>query len=1811
MTDDRSPTNKIYASDLGLYEGSNSAPPPANETLIGRARQRARLLDLLRSASTHGSYLITGYRGTGKTTFTDFVLGQYETEVYERFVRSKAGRRPLDLLLFACTIAAILTFFLLTSQLLEFWLSEFFSDSHEKEFPTALVILEWLVLFVVVATLLLPLYYSTRTLAIALAIDFERWTECWPRVLALVAFLAIIVVCAAGYVPAPWLAIEPLKVPWVAISICGTTAGVYRALSIAEKYRVDIDPLSPSASRRGLRFGIQPSWCQILLAFTVLVNVIVFTFTTSDNAIAISSFGFGTGLCVAALFRAHDTFWLSGLLPTPDGHSFRHWPGWHRLWNWPKLTIVTSVAITFLFIYASVHFSGDRGRFASWHLLTLTPVLVAVLFGVTRRIKHPAVTTIYRQSNNYPFVLKKSKTPIERGTSTPINISARLPSMAASAIGQSKATAKKAQCVPKTPWFHFNSSPQISLLLTGATISIATLLLLRPLYETYPYDYLWSAKTSQQWIVGMLVCLLVLAAFEYQWIIHPYAGARADNANEPLSGQTPRATSEQGNELNLQIRHRKMASATLFWASMSSWRPTIVVKSSLGCDTLEHGEVISMMMSELREQFRQNFASWRSGIGLISRLVWLTAVTTVALTVGEAVFYTEFETRALGGAFGKPLTDSRSEGVSPELPTGDLLTTTFFPRNDKGRPATDPVGYLALVWLATAFGFHFAGVKFGSSFYASTYRRLGKQLRHLSGPIKEQRNPGTVTFSPRLFRVTSPNTQIEYHRKAASPVEVEQALMNILNDFHRDHITLPGGLEISVPSPDITFIFDEVDKIQPLPRDKATTEDTERERTERTLRLLANLKGLMSSAPARFIFIGGRNLHDEWLADRTAQRPLLSTIFDAEIYIPSLLVDDIGKRMTDGTLAYVQAQLARSSKRARHWQQRHDIVFGHRNSVLPVYVQNPVVTPLSARTEAGADGTSNDFRVLEVGPREANEHSLPEKELWSEEFGREVIEYLTFRSRGGPKQLDALFEGFVRSAGRIIDDKRIRWGQFTGPHVLYFGDIDRFRVGMTSEVYRRLANRFEQRLAGRDDKAVRSLLQLVDFVTKFHRRAFSWSSLERMEELSHIHRIPDLRDMVTEFVEDWNGEYLHPILNGMYSFRFRSDMAAEVAYLSRASQAEMASYNFTLDETQRLKDQYRARIANSKGDDAHLQEFHSALGELCDFDQEFERARYHYGKAIDYLDEQHGTSAPEGENWRSAQRRFFQNRGAWCIARIRLMLQIGMTYERAKNHERAIGIYRDARTLGNRMSDAYLCGADPRVSAIDSLKHWRIIYLPLFAEAWLAEKSSVGVENSVSMVERELRALRKDLPFVKKGSEIPNENYLDPRQPEDTNFALAMSDVHAQAVDLYFWKGASGSIQTGYRQRALYHACLAMHDIRSFCWHRAMSSEKKLGAPLDSSGVLPRAISLRVERLLVAVSELWLSQLDPCEPEIWAGGTSQNASITVLLEWLRGIGSRQEWGRWNAAQLILEEVPCLQEKEGTFHRYDETSALAMEVMEQHGDASTMVRTGVRFAYSIYCLAAASEMQNGELAQALRPSVEVAKTTLGRCLRRILVAGSLVDGKEQWRSHRSMISVVVVWFLLELLAEEDTKSRDHVDTRATIRQWLVGQGIMQANAGKPNPRTVLEHMIDRFPYPMYYRMVAVRGLVDHATRRKAEQSPADLRYPRELLRLESLFDSPGHFSPMTVGLTIGGFVLSRMKSSRGLSDELESLANEALRKLRAGLGIVEGQREYHQLIAGLHCLDDDFNDRALHMEHALGIACYQRAKEMERQLVDAG
>lgn len=111
-------SDKLYITEFGRYEGDRSAEYPDNRILVGREKQRSKLLQLLFNRGRKGVYLITGYRGAGKTSFVQYCVNEFRDNVYERFLNSQVGRVFfLDQIMFVLFAFIVITASLLLSQL--------------------------------------------------------------------------------------------------------------------------------------------------------------------------------------------------------------------------------------------------------------------------------------------------------------------------------------------------------------------------------------------------------------------------------------------------------------------------------------------------------------------------------------------------------------------------------------------------------------------------------------------------------------------------------------------------------------------------------------------------------------------------------------------------------------------------------------------------------------------------------------------------------------------------------------------------------------------------------------------------------------------------------------------------------------------------------------------------------------------------------------------------------------------------------------------------------------------------------------------------------------------------------------------------------------------------------------------------------------------------------------------------------------------------------------------------------------------------------------------------------------------------------------------------------------------------------------------------------------------------------------------------------------------------------------------------------------------------------------------------------------
>ncbi len=1596
-------TDKTYAALFGRFTGTSEATPPANEVLVGREGQRAYLVDLLISMGRRGSYLITGRRGAGKTSFVQQCISEYRASVFKRFLRASVGRGVWDRFVVVVIWLTLIGGALMLSELLLLLVQMTrLSFAHHH--------LLWLLVLPLAILLMYPAVYAKELFEASLVTvrPFFFKGKHPPRTSgasetrfpSIASFYLVLILGIAT-----WF-LEPFGDPSLAVTRALTViSALYLFVQATSFYDVALEgkEIHRSWLLMTRRRRVVPTWNPLLLLYSPLAAIYILYGPAIDEPLPPNrEYVANLGLCALilglGLFLRFFHLRYAFVLRDPEPEELRHasrrgaqnyatagflmllvgFAIWYyelrekhvSLMAWPMVAI--ACASTFFILRGGFRETSNTGTKTNAETVCFRAqpkyalcAKAALSIVVVVHLSHPIIAHMMYLARPVieaagelamaPPILSPIREALYGGNSTDI-----APAKPEEVQMGERESARSLNHLAATQY-------DDAVIVAGSMPRLFS-----------------DAYQQGSWSMGVLLSLFLFYFIEYEWIVRPGIGSREDRALDPAARELPERQ-EVCDRRNQWRCNRRLAELTFPWMMYRTWLPVLVTEVNLGFEKLDHRRVVQAMLVGLREKYYSTFLSWDCGLANLWRLLGVILVIVLATLTDDALFKLPNVGRRDVPAVSKP--DSQPDGQAKSDSQPDEQTKPDGQPYEQAKPDGQPdeqnqsterknpicdainakrdvstkfpnvICNLSGDWLLEVLYFNLVPSSFGK---ASEYLQGGEDLLFY-GIVPYTAKPVEVAsiapedqielerrillpagpyfciyhlllvfmflFSGRwvlisvpilpyrqnirriddvldslsaYMRVTTRHSNLwqpaqwvhgfftdeqerQTERAPVDPRTVELAFLRILEDIQKGGLRMPGSTHdhLSLPVPEITFVFDELDKLgtradpesaspSAIAEEELEILHAEHRRSMTLMSLLSDLKNLLSSADARFIFVGGRNLYDEWLADQTARQPLLTNIFNAQIYLPSLMTDyDFAQPRKEmrGLDQRTTEYLAYQQRRARilYWRwarKRWRPSYG-----LSVHRRWPecfVQSPLSDEELA------KPIRIKDVLDARTGVHVDTSDESAIEALMQDFARFLTYRSKGNPKKLKELFASFVRPIGRSISASVMRRALLPCRHVLQFGDAEIFRVQLLASVYWHFTLTFEERLTSRDDKLAISVFFLSDFLFKFHRRAFSWSNLERVDELVHIHRAPDLRDILSEIVDHSSERFLHRVLNGLYTFRFRSDMAREVEYLSRQSADEMAAFNFTLDESQSLKTFYAVALKNIKEGNPGLV---AGLGELYEFDQEFDTARQHYKRAVDILDsnlEKQLTGSRGGgvrrilcgEPIAQQHARIFLK---WGIVRLRLMLQTAMTFEHARNLERAHAQYRTTRSLARTLLRAYLdqegrsedrfrvtcllSTLGDRDSRLHVLKNLNILFQPVFAEAWVSEKLIGGIDTSASLIERELFELRRILPFVR---EPKTEISTDPAKVQGSNFALITSQTHNKTGDLLFFKGRNRiplskmkeAVEAeitgkkhrsweGYLLRCHYHYAVSLHELRRYLYHRVASSKHKFNIAKD------------------------------------------------------------------------------------------------------------------------------------------------------------------------------------------------------------------------------------------------------------------------------------------------------------------------------------------------------------------------------------------
>ena len=1849
-------TDNTYHVPFGRYSASGEVPSPATEVFIGREGHRAFLIELLVTIGRRGAFLVTGRRGAGKSSFVKHCLDEYEGAVLTRFLRSNSGRGPLDYFLVLLAGIVLLIGALLLSELLQVLLPP--EGSHKP--------LPWLALIPVCAILLYPLVYASRAFE---ALDPLRLRRSSPFIFSLLFVLTVvlcwlfvprlepgsIIIVLVAFLSALYFAgqVGPLGPPPAFIASI-LTALLFSSLPFSQ---ISQDPQASAAPTclllglglllRGIHLYLatprhstdelaqnramrSSTWPYLLLGLALLAAFFQLSAqTTPSEPMAafylVATLLFTLGILLKYVAVSHQPSEV--LLPTRAA----------LLGAKAFFSIVAALQLAHPLLYQL-----QRLLLGSDSVSHLRPTLFTTRTDELTWLIAVLVALALFYFVEYEWIIRPGarfrELPILQGK-TPLpgeDIALPQPTNSESIrLDRTYASLTLPWLVQRAWLPALTVSVNLGFDRLGHSQIIQAMLAgLRSRY--YKIFLAWNSPLANlSRLTSVLFLFLLITFIGNTWFFLPSPQSFAGSVQHDRLFIIPQLE-RSANALQREwfAENDRLASQKLRYEYQRALKASEEAKALLQasvCTYLDHrspGSVIGQPHANLKAGPAAKLICWAGEIW--SRLLFFNLLPPVPASTSPQLLLNQFLPVAAPPS--QPLPQNAFAASSQPVPAGLHFCV-----------------YHLLLLVLLAFIGRWIFRRLPLLPYHQNLGRIDDLLDSLSSRQKTTSSPELWGPARWVYSLLSDERVRELERDPVDPRTVEIAFLEILDDIQRGGIRFLGAARhhLSFPAPEVTFVFDELDKLGmrsevklPEPSSRSEVEGggeahhAERLRSAKLRDLLSELKNVLASAPARFVFVGGRNLYDEWLADQTARQPLLPSIFDAQVYLPSLLTD----RPAAGSFSFdyrirqfLSAQYERSHLLFKDWWAKLWVP----HFALPNH-------GLHHNTFAFHEHSGDSLKLFPEPSKRTD--FLPT-------LVRDFCHFLAYRSMGNPKTLRDLFLTFIRPVGRET------------PHfetscrsVLRFDDVTIFRIQLLANVYCHLLSRFEPRLSAGDDKAVVSLFFLTDFLFKFHGRAFSWSNLERVDDLSHIHRLPNLRELQANLVDQFSERYLHRVLNGMYAFRFRSDEAAEIDYLSRISPEEMAAFNFTLDESQTLKALYTDLISGKQGRDP---DFLAALGELHDFDHEFQHARHYYRLAIELVDQDMAATLDEKGEDREVISRLLRGERtedlrsfmSWGVARLRLMLQTGMTFEQERNWERAATEYRNGRTLARSLVGSYLDslgrGEPPptrpelaKRARLHTLKELHLLFQPALAEAWLSEKVEGVIDSSTSLLERTIGVLRASLPVVRDS----RSTYSSQHTPVHANFLLTISQLHNRVGDLYFFKGRgptnkesirkaaaqdtsrSDRSSEGFLLRAHFHYAAAIHELRRFMRFRVMTSDR---LSLDGENRASRTFTK------AAIPDFIYRALGGCLNDMAEATLARVSFVGLKANLLSKAAARDlEVSHHQLKSVILSWLICSDEVTvvhslnnwlgGWIPGSDHSRNLVFEGRDPDD---------LRVLRSIKLALVGAELffEGGYPEDAGREAIQICEAVTRylwwRAMMKFLQTKDFGEGAwlglENWSFKigeqegpfwQKLLDLgVTALHLAERSFERSRRSDDRflvelMPSSAVTLLCSLGLVATELELSTTLLNNLAEHWqlersyenciktaLDRKRYPMVNRLHGLKVLIDSLALGKTLDMRSILNRTIELHEQNCRFNAPLHFTPLHSGISCALVWLVCRDGIPAGDRDLKRIKAVALDDLRVSEEMYTMRRSYYESISDLYYLYDDFNDRQIHFNHAIQMA----------------
>jgi len=596
---------------------------------------------------------------------------------------------------------------------------------------------------------------------------------------------------------------------------------------------------------------------------------------------------------------------------------------------------------------------------------------------------------------------------------------------------------------------------------------------------------------------------------------------------------------------------------------------------------------------------------------------------------------------------------------------------------------------------------------------------------------------------------------------------------------------------------DIIFIFDEIDKLsehglyadeEDRRRSNANGKLNSSEKLNRINNLFSSIKYFITTAQARFFIISGRETLDSYYSEKGSANSLYESLFDQVFEIPSLLTDPIDQSLdSSSNNAYSKLRLT------RRIEEYVCIRLGN------LYSANNTPSdhkPLRSLNEY--------YRVLIV--QAGNDQEKIDAARSTVHVLRNFIYYLAFHSWGNPKRLAAIFANFISPSQPdentnpvtvYLSNNDIKEKDNKEKYWLHFNFDQQRSFILAGNIFTLFQHQLSREVSRIGDKLTVSALSSLQFILKLHPFGFTRESLFRMSEAINIHRAPELNVIVDDLLSHVFKPYIRRVRNGAYRYRFNVGFEQEIRYITHVSGLESASYNFSLDAMNRVKDHFdndliiaKEQACNSIAIKAHI-----TLGDMTAIEQSYNAAARHYSSAISMLTNMLKNEA--GYRQPSDQTGNQSSASPWpdielIMLYAEAMLKYGDLEEARQNYNKAAGIYVQANQV---IYNVYFNRSE---STNDTLEHntdtgnpvtsgdskWDIIKQTYWANEFLSLKRSPAITDVPGEIQR-----RSDDPVSINDTKKPPKHLFHEQEPRfyfrraNLSFYLGWSEFDNSMID--------------------------------------------------------------------------------------------------------------------------------------------------------------------------------------------------------------------------------------------------------------------------------------------------------------------------------------------------------------------------------------------------------------------------------------------